>query len=107
MKTHRTKTLVAGSLVALAVTAALVVQATNEPAQAQAQAQNARQPARIEGLSRQPTQAAAEALFNPNDAVLLLLDHQTGLFQTVKDVPLAELRANTIALAKIAEQAKI
>jgi nicotinamidase-related amidase len=37
---------------------------------------------------------------------MLLLDHQTGLFQTVKDVPLRDLRANTVALAKIAELAK-
>ena len=36
---------------------------------------------------------------------MLLLDHQTGLFQTVKDIPLAELRTNTIVLAKVAELA--
>jgi nicotinamidase-related amidase len=46
-------------------------------------------------------------LLDPNDTVLLLLDHQTGLFQTVKDVPVAELRANTVALAKVAELGKI
>jgi nicotinamidase-related amidase len=40
---------------------------------------------------------------DPNDTVLLLLDHQTGLFQTVKDIPVADLRANTVVLAKIAE----
>jgi nicotinamidase-related amidase len=68
-------------------------------------AQAARAP--IAGLSRQPSEAAAEALLDVNDSVLLLLDHQTGLFQTVKDIPIAELRANTVALAKIAEQAKI
>jgi nicotinamidase-related amidase len=44
---------------------------------------------------------------DPNDTVVLLLDHQTGLFQTVKDVPVRDLRANTVALAKIAEQAKV
>ena len=38
---------------------------------------------------------------------MLLLDHQRGLFQTVKDVPLRDLRANTVALAKIAELAKV
>jgi hypothetical protein len=38
----------------------------------------------IQGLSRQPSEAAAAALITPSDAVLLLLDHQTGLFQTVK-----------------------
>jgi len=36
---------------------------------------------------------------------VLLLDHQTGLFQTVKDVPLRDLRAHTVVLAKIAELA--
>lgn len=70
-------------------------------------AQESRAQAPIEGLSRQPTPEARAALYDPNDAVLLLLDHQTGLFQTVKDIPLAELRANTVALAKIAVQAGI
>jgi nicotinamidase-related amidase len=37
--------------------------------------------------------------------VILLLDHQTGLLQTVKDVPPAEVRTNTIALTNIAELA--
>jgi nicotinamidase-related amidase len=60
----------------------------------------------IQGLSRQPSTAAAEALLDPGDAALLLLDHQTGLFQTVKDIPIADLRANTIVLAKIAELTK-
>jgi hypothetical protein len=41
-----------------------------------------------------------KALIDPADAVILLLDHQTGLFQTVKDIDVAQLRANTIALAK-------
>ena len=39
--------------------------------------------------------------------MILLLDHQAGLFQTVKDVPLAELRTNTIILAKLAKLAKV
>lgn len=43
-----------------------------------------------------------QALLDPADTALLLLDHQTGLFQTVKDVPIAELRANTVMLAKLA-----
>ena len=42
-----------------------------------------------------------KALINPADALILLLDHQTGLFQTVKDIGVMELRANTIALAKL------
>jgi nicotinamidase-related amidase len=43
-----------------------------------------------------------QALLDPSDTVMLLLDHQTGLFQTVKDVPITELRANTVMLAKLA-----
>lgn len=42
------------------------------------------------------------ALLNQADAALLLLDHQTGLFQTVKDIPVDELRAKVVALARIA-----
>jgi nicotinamidase-related amidase len=64
------------------------------------------QHAPIQGLSRQPSEAAARVFLDPGDAVLLLLDHQTGLFQTVKDIPVAELRANTVVLAKVAELAK-
>ena len=47
------------------------------------------------------------ALFNPDDTVIILLDHQTGLFQTVKDISLAELRANTRVLAKLGELADL
>jgi nicotinamidase-related amidase len=65
------------------------------------------QSAPIAGLSRQPSAAAARALLDSKDAVLLLLDHQTGLFQTVKDVPVDDLRRNTIVLAKLAELAKL
>ena len=48
-----------------------------------------------------------QALIDPADAVILLLDHQTGLFQTVKDIDVAQLRANTIALAKLGTLLKI
>ena len=48
-----------------------------------------------------------EALFDISDTVFLLLDHQTGLFQTVKDISVAELRANTTMLAKLASLLKI
>ena len=51
-------------------------------------------------------QAAAGALLDPADTVLMLLDHQTGLFQTVKDIPVRDLRANTVVLAKVAELSK-
>lgn len=42
-----------------------------------------------------------------NDAVMLLIDHQSGLFQTVADMPLPELRARAAALAKMATLAKL
>jgi nicotinamidase-related amidase len=51
--------------------------------------------------------AAGSVLINPADAVILLLDHQTGLFQTVKDISVAELRTNTVILAKVAKLMKI
>jgi nicotinamidase-related amidase len=57
--------------------------------------------------AQQPTNVpGGKVLLDPKDAMVLLLDHQTGLFQTVKDIPIAELRANTVVLAKIAELAK-
>jgi nicotinamidase-related amidase len=48
-----------------------------------------------------------QALINPADTVILLLDHQTGLFQTVKDIGVMELRANTTALAKLGTLLKL
>lgn len=53
-----------------------------------------------------PTGGGA-ALFDTSDAVILLLDHQSGLFQTVKDIGVDELRRNTIMLAKLATLLKI
>ena len=47
------------------------------------------------------------ALLDPSDVAILLLDHQAGLFQTVKDISIAELRSNTTLLAKIATLLKI
>lgn len=47
------------------------------------------------------------ALIDTSDAVILLLDHQSGLFQTVKDISVTELRNNTIMLAKLATLLKI
>ncbi|BCL74721.1 hydrolase [Jeongeupia sp. HS-3] len=46
-------------------------------------------------------------VIDPNDAVMLLIDHQSGLFQTVKDMPMPELRANVTTLAKVATLAKM
>ncbi|GAB3371271.1 hypothetical protein GCM10027514_04810 [Azotobacter armeniacus] len=38
---------------------------------------------------------------------MLLIDHQSGLLQTVKDMPMPELRANAITLVKVTSLAKI
>jgi len=53
-----------------------------------------------------PTGGGA-ALFDASDAVILLLDHQSGLFQTVKDIDVSELRSHTAMLAKLATLLKI
>lgn len=53
-----------------------------------------------DGLPHEPT--GGQALFDPTDVALLLLDHQAGLFQTVKDIDIALLRSNTIMLARMA-----
>src|SRR5207237_2475203 len=46
-------------------------------------------------------------MINPDDAVLLLVDHQSGLFQLVRDIDLPTLRHHVCALSKVAHLAKI
>lgn len=46
-------------------------------------------------------------VIDPDDAVMLLIDHQSGLFQTVNDMPMPKLRAHAGALAKMATLAKM
>src|SRR5262245_62115467 len=53
------------------------------------------------------TPGGGMALLDPTDTLFLLLDHQSGLFQNVKDISVAELRANTTALAKLATLCQI
>ena len=48
-----------------------------------------------------------KVMINPKDVVMLLIDHQSGLFNLVKDMPVAELRNNIIALAKVATMLNI
>ncbi len=48
-----------------------------------------------------------QSLLDTNDSLILLLDHQAGLLQTVKDIGIAELRSNTVMLAKLATLLKI
>jgi nicotinamidase-related amidase len=79
----------------LLAASALVIQVVSERANAQ---------------QRAPMAAKADAgtvLIDPADTLLLLLDHQNGLFQTVKDISVAELRTNTVILMKVAKLMKI
>lgn len=46
-------------------------------------------------------------MIDVNDTAMLLIDHQSGLFQTVGDMPMPELRARAAALAKMATLAGI
>ena len=49
----------------------------------------------------------ARPVIDPNDAVMLLIDHQSGLFQTVADMPMTTLRRHAAALASMATLAKL
>jgi nicotinamidase-related amidase len=82
-------------VLALIAAGVLVIQMVTDRATAQQKAS---------GAAKADT---GKALLDPSDTVILLLDHQSGLFQTVKDISVAELRANTIALAKLATLLKI
>jgi nicotinamidase-related amidase len=48
-----------------------------------------------------------DTMIDPNDSALLLIDHQSGLFQLVRDIELPVLRSNVTALAKTSRLAKI
>jgi nicotinamidase-related amidase len=58
-----------------------------------------------DGIEHEP--GGGKALINPADTALLLLDHQSGLFQVVKDIEVAQLRANTAMLAKLGSLMKL
>ena len=47
--------------------------------------------------------ATSHGLLNASDSVLLLVDHQSGLIQVVKDISHPELRVHLATLAKAAE----
>src|SRR5262245_52649370 len=89
----KSRAIVAASVVVLAFTAGALLQSGPEPVQAQPAKRDLPHP--------------SSALLDPADTAILLLDHQAGLFQTVKDVPVAELRMNTVILAKLAKLAKM
>ncbi len=46
-------------------------------------------------------------VIDPDDSVMLLIDHQSGLFQTVGDMPMPALRNHAAALAKMATLCKM
>jgi nicotinamidase-related amidase len=73
---------------------ALVIQVATERANAQQKVPKA-------------AKDTGKPLLDPADTLMLFLDHQSGLFQTVKDISVAELRNNTIVLAKLATLLKI
>src|SRR2546427_10944976 len=49
------------------------------------------------------TQKGYQERLTSNNAALLLIDHQVGLFTGVRDIPIAELKHNVVALAKAAK----
>lgn len=46
-------------------------------------------------------------MIDPDDSIMLLIDHQSGLFQLVRDIDQPTLRNHAIALAKVAHLANI
>ena len=46
-------------------------------------------------------------MIDPNDAVMLFVDHQSGLFQLVRDIDPQTLRHHLCALAKVSRLARI
>jgi nicotinamidase-related amidase len=51
--------------------------------------------------------AGKKPIIDPDDAVMLLIDHQSGLFQTVADMPMPALRNHAAALARMATLCEI
>lgn len=49
----------------------------------------------------------AKPIINPDDAAMLLIDHQSGLFQTIHDMPFTAVRSHATALAKMATLTKM
>ena len=48
-----------------------------------------------------------KTMIDPADAVMLLIDHQSGLFHLVEDIDMLRLRHNVSALAKVSRLAKL
>ncbi|MCA9205473.1 MAG: isochorismatase family protein, partial [Planctomycetales bacterium] len=50
---------------------------------------------------------ATNGMLDPEDSVILLIDHQSGLFNTVRDIAIPDLRNYVIAIAKTATMLNI
>lgn len=65
----------------------------------------------MQASSRSKTSVLASGggatLLDPADTLVLLLDHQSGLFQTVKDIAVADLRRNVAMIARLCTLLKI
>lgn len=46
--------------------------------------------------------STTNGMLDPDDSVILLIDHQSGLFNTVRDLPIPDLRNYVTAIAKTA-----
>src|SRR6187431_854283 len=57
--------------------------------------------------NRNPIMSNIPTMIDPSDAVMLLIDHQSGLFQLVRDMEQPVLRSHVTALAKVARLAKV
>lgn len=51
--------------------------------------------------------ASPNGMIDPDDTLMLLIDHQSGLFNTVRDILVPDLRNYATALAKTATLLKI
>ena len=94
-RVQSSKAMALSYVLTLLLTGSIVLLAVSGGANAQQQAP---------GSAKAPT---GTVLIDPADTLILLLDHQTGLFQTVKDISVAELRTNTVVLMKVAKLMKI
>ncbi|KOQ74772.1 hypothetical protein ABW45_14935 [Stenotrophomonas maltophilia] len=45
----------------------------------------------------------ARPVIDPDNAAMLLIDHQSGLFQTIGDMPFTRVRAHATALARVVQ----
>ena len=105
MKSFAGRKLEAGKLLLLAVAAAFVLETTLQPWRAEAQ--EAKQAAPFPGLSRQPSAAAAQRCSTRTTPSSFCSTTRPACSRPSRTFPSADLRANTVALAKIAELAKM